>query len=101
MKHSDIESPLPPSEEGAATKDSILDQQNQAVEDNADIVTPVDADQSRDGDDSDTCPATPVAGKRKRDRQWVWTLGPVQPAVSGLTSESSVTAEDAETMANR
>ncbi|KAF2214670.1 hypothetical protein CERZMDRAFT_90184 [Cercospora zeae-maydis SCOH1-5] len=27
--------------------------------------------------DSDSCPATPVAGRRKRHRQWVWTLGPV------------------------
>jgi len=28
-------------------------------------------------EDSDTCPETPVAGRRKRRREWVWTLGPV------------------------
>ncbi|GME49309.1 hypothetical protein GTA08_BOTSDO00365 [Neofusicoccum parvum] len=27
--------------------------------------------------DSDSCPETPVAGRRKRRREWVWTLGPV------------------------
>ncbi|KAF2400263.1 hypothetical protein EJ06DRAFT_543120 [Trichodelitschia bisporula] len=26
--------------------------------------------------DSDSCPETPVAGRRKRRREWVWTLGP-------------------------
>lgn len=33
--------------------------------------------ESSDEDDSDTCPATPVAGRKKRSRDWVWTLGPV------------------------
>ncbi|KAL0258851.1 hypothetical protein SLS55_006355 [Diplodia seriata] len=27
--------------------------------------------------DSDVCPATPVAGRRKRRREWKWTLGPI------------------------
>jgi hypothetical protein len=27
--------------------------------------------------DSDSCPETPVAGRRKRRREWVWTLGPI------------------------
>lgn len=31
---------------------------------------------SSDEEDSDTCPATPVAGRKKRHRQWRWTLGP-------------------------
>jgi hypothetical protein len=31
-------------------------------------------------EDSDTCPATPVAGRKKRSRDWVWTLGPVDTA---------------------
>lgn len=35
--------------------------------------------ESSDEEDSDTCPATPVAGRRKRHRQWVWTLGPIKP----------------------
>ncbi|OQO12991.1 hypothetical protein B0A48_02455 [Cryoendolithus antarcticus] len=37
-----------------------------------------EADEDEDEGDSDTCPATPVAGRRKRDREWVWTLGPVK-----------------------
>lgn len=35
--------------------------------------------ESSDEEDSDTCPATPVAGRKKRHREWVWTLGPVKP----------------------
>ncbi|KAK8217745.1 hypothetical protein BKA81DRAFT_385481 [Phyllosticta paracitricarpa] len=27
--------------------------------------------------DGDECPVTPVAGRRKRRREWVWTLGPI------------------------
>ncbi|KAK8179123.1 hypothetical protein BC567DRAFT_255555 [Phyllosticta citribraziliensis] len=27
--------------------------------------------------DGDECPQTPVAGRRKRRREWVWTLGPI------------------------
>ena len=35
-------------------------------------------DNDEDGeDDSDSYPVTPVAGKRKCDREWVWTLGPI------------------------
>ena len=32
-------------------------------------------DSSESEDDSDTCPQTPVAGRRKRSRDWRWTLG--------------------------
>lgn len=32
---------------------------------------------SSDESDSDTCPETPVAGRRKRQREWIWTLGPL------------------------
>ncbi|KAF1826559.1 uncharacterized protein K489DRAFT_376985 [Dissoconium aciculare CBS 342.82] len=32
--------------------------------------------ESSDEEDSDTCPVTPVVGRRKRQREWVWTLGP-------------------------
>lgn len=32
---------------------------------------------SSDEEDDETCPATPVAGRQKRHRQWVWTLPPV------------------------
>ncbi|KAK0981337.1 hypothetical protein LTR91_011918 [Friedmanniomyces endolithicus] len=34
--------------------------------------------ESSDEEDSDTCPATPVAGRRKKSRVWRWTLGPVE-----------------------
>ncbi|KAK5119330.1 hypothetical protein LTR85_007686 [Meristemomyces frigidus] len=37
--------------------------------------------ESSDEEDSDTCPATPVAGRRKKHRQWRWTLGPTGKAV--------------------
>ncbi|KAK1063251.1 hypothetical protein LTR74_009682 [Friedmanniomyces endolithicus] len=36
--------------------------------------------ESSDEEDSDTCPATPVAGRRKKSRVWRWTLGPVDVA---------------------
>jgi len=32
---------------------------------------------SDEEDESATCPATPVAGRRKRHRQWRWTIAPV------------------------
>lgn len=38
--------------------------------------------ESSDEEDSDTCPATPVAGRKKRHREWVWTLGPVDTTTS-------------------
>lgn len=34
-----------------------------------------DEEEEHSGDES--CPATPVAGRRKRHRQWIWTLGPI------------------------
>jgi hypothetical protein len=34
--------------------------------------------ESSDEEDSDTCPSTPVAGRNKRSREWVWTLGPIE-----------------------
>jgi len=43
--------------------------------------------ESSDEEDSDTCPATPVAGRRKRHRQWVWTLGPVQSSEPSTDSQ--------------
>jgi hypothetical protein len=32
-------------------------------------------DSSSDEDSDDSCPETPVAGRRKRQRDWTWTLG--------------------------
>jgi len=31
-------------------------------------------------EDNDACPATPVAGRRKKSRVWQWTLGPIDGA---------------------
>lgn len=31
-------------------------------------------------DENDSVPATPVAGRRQKDRQWRWTLGPISPS---------------------
>ncbi|RMY26206.1 hypothetical protein D0865_16270, partial [Hortaea werneckii] len=42
---------------------------------------------SSDEEDSDTCPATPVAGRRKKDRQWRWTLGPIRSTQSDVEDE--------------
>ncbi|OCK83207.1 hypothetical protein K432DRAFT_322682 [Lepidopterella palustris CBS 459.81] len=39
---------------------------------------------SSESDSEDSCPETPVAGRRKRRREWVWTLGPI-----GKNSSSS------------
>ena len=52
-------------------------------------MSPVDEEE-----DSDTCPATPVAGRRKRHRQWVWTLGPVEATEQGEHPQEVGTSED-------
>ncbi|KAF2689625.1 hypothetical protein K458DRAFT_413888 [Lentithecium fluviatile CBS 122367] len=44
--------------------------------------------------DSDSCPETPVAGRRKRRRNWVWTLGPVSSDKSTSASTSDAASED-------
>lgn len=53
--------------------------------------TPRPMEQDGDGD---SCPATPVAGRRKRDRQWVWTLGPVAPTSQDGQSEDAGIGEE-------
>ncbi|EON68040.1 hypothetical protein W97_07188 [Coniosporium apollinis CBS 100218] len=42
--------------------------------------------------DSDSCPETPVAGRRKRRREWVWTLGPIGKSLT----DSGAAADDDE-----
>ena len=40
-----------------------------------------ESSEEEDGDDDDDAyPTTPIAGRRKRQREWVWTLGPVGAA---------------------
>ncbi|KAI9707889.1 MAG: hypothetical protein M1820_004495 [Bogoriella megaspora] len=56
-----------------------------------------DDDDSQWGDESDrdtrmNYPSTPVAGRRKRQRQWVWTLEPL-PGMSSAISEGAAGSE--------
>lgn len=44
--------------------------------------------------DSDSCPETPVAGRRKRRRDWRWTLGPLPSAKSSSSSSASDAASE-------
>ncbi|EMC95460.1 hypothetical protein BAUCODRAFT_35436 [Baudoinia panamericana UAMH 10762] len=37
-----------------------------------------------DADETVPIPCTPVAGRNKRDREWCWTLGPVDSSVSAI-----------------
>jgi hypothetical protein len=46
-------------------------------------------DSSSSEDDSDSCPETPIAGRRKRTRDWRWTLGPISGSDKSTTSEDS------------
>lgn len=51
-------------------------------------------DSSSSEDDSD-CPETPVAGRRKRRRDWRWTLGPLPGSgKSTLSTGDATTSED-------
>ncbi|KAF2036144.1 hypothetical protein EK21DRAFT_42324, partial [Setomelanomma holmii] len=50
-------------------------------------------DSSSSEDESDTCPETPVAGRRKRTRDWRWTLAPLP----GSNKSASSTTSDATT----
>ncbi|PVI06830.1 hypothetical protein DM02DRAFT_638532 [Periconia macrospinosa] len=47
--------------------------------------------------DSDSCPETPVAGRRKRRRDWRWTLGPLPGAPNLASSSSSSSGSEATT----
>ncbi|KAH9844722.1 hypothetical protein Tdes44962_MAKER07132 [Teratosphaeria destructans] len=47
--------------------------------------------ESSDEEDHEVCPATPVAGRRKRHRQWRWTLGPIgQPERASQDAQSDL-----------
>ncbi|ORY18780.1 hypothetical protein BCR34DRAFT_582713 [Clohesyomyces aquaticus] len=49
-------------------------------------------DSSESESDSDTVPETPVAGRRKRSRDWRWTLGPLDKSSS--TKSDTTTSDD-------
>ncbi|KAK8169397.1 hypothetical protein IWX90DRAFT_175869 [Phyllosticta citrichinensis] len=47
--------------------------------------------------DGDECPQTPVAGRRKRRREWVWTLGPINGQKPPADLASPAGSEDSST----
>ncbi|KAI4605919.1 hypothetical protein J4E83_010345 [Alternaria metachromatica] len=52
-------------------------------------------DSSSSDDDSDSAPETPVAGRRKRTRDWRWTLGPLpSDNKSSVSSVSDATISE-------
>lgn len=101
MRHSDI---LSPSDEGSklelsppkkGVRKDASDYQGEGAKLVADNATSPLAGMKREADEeeeeeSDVVPATPVAGRRKKDRAWRWTLSPVSPSQA---SEDDVTDE--------
>lgn len=100
MRHSDI---------GAGQDESVstLDL-NEAAEEGVEVAveekdaeskSPHTGDKRESEDEEEredeSYPTTPVAGRRKRHRQWRWTLGPVE-SEEGSTAESSPRETDAE-----
>jgi hypothetical protein len=86
LRHSDIET-QPIEVDTASSKDDEDDEDDENTNEEANEIAPTQQAQAispktgekrdfSDEEDSDTCPATPVAGRRKRHRQWRWTLGP-------------------------
>ena len=89
LRHSDILSPssedskleLSPPKKGA--RKDASDYQEEGAKLAAD-----QAEDDEDEDENESVPATPVAGRRKRDRQWTWTLGPVSSTSQEVEEES-------------
>ncbi|KAK3697321.1 hypothetical protein LTR37_017554 [Vermiconidia calcicola] len=89
MRHSDIESSsstistleLSPSDDNTDGNESVLEEQAQKADQEGHTLGSAqsgDKGESPDKeDDGDKCPATPVAGRRMKHRQWRWTLGPI------------------------
>ncbi len=90
MRHSDIDSILSETSAAGTTvperddEESVVssDEQGNSVSEGQMLkqARRVGAKRDSSDDDSDTCPATPVAGRQKKHRQWRWTLAPVSPA---------------------
>ncbi|KAK5704961.1 hypothetical protein LTR97_002075 [Elasticomyces elasticus] len=85
MAHSDIES-MQPSLLPMGTKGALLKEKSggktatigsTAKKPSTASAQPGEKRESSDEEDSDTCPVTPVAGRRKKSRVWRWTLSPV------------------------
>lgn len=102
LKHSDIDTGLPspslpaPQAAEAAPLLSKLDDEDDTVETHQLMVTQLrsprtgekrdSSSDEDDGDDNVMFPKTPIAGRRKRMREWTWTLGPL----NGSESQESI-----------
>ncbi|KAI5370503.1 hypothetical protein Slin14017_G013820 [Septoria linicola] len=100
LRHSDIESStstistLDSADAAARTQDSAkkekVDQSHEAGQ-RSKTAAPHAGDKRESSDEEDSdCPATPVAGRRKRHRQWVWTL----PTSAGNNARLAERKED-------
>ena len=62
------------------------------IDDNSDRVEP---------DSPFSCPATPIAGRAKHEREWAWTLAPIAPVSTphhDVDSEPAIRQEDTQTV---
>jgi hypothetical protein len=86
LRHSDI---LSPSSEDHKLELSPPKRARKDASDYQEEGAKLTADQADDDEDeNESVPATPVAGRRKRDRQWRWTLGPLSPTSQEAEEES-------------
>jgi hypothetical protein len=51
-------------------------------------------DSSSSEDEGDACPQTPVAGRRKRSRDWRWTLGTLPGSTASSSSMTDTASDD-------
>ncbi|KAF2201933.1 hypothetical protein GQ43DRAFT_370259 [Delitschia confertaspora ATCC 74209] len=93
MAHSDIEAPS--SEEPSESSDQSSSEQSSSSAFSSLEGSPRPREprtgEKRDSSSSeeesdDSCPETPVAGRRKRSRDWRWTLGPLEKSSGVLQS---------------
>jgi hypothetical protein len=102
LRHSDIDSScstistleLTPAEDNeSSTSDSSSDRSHASSPPRSRSSSPRTGDKRESSDEEDStdesCPTTPVAGRRKRQRHWVWTLGPIDSPESSISEASS------------
>ena len=83
MRHSDIESSIISTPEQIPAREDPDQEQEETTKIETEETSPISPRDSNtrqswdEEEDSDSVPVTPVAGRRKKDRQWVWTLGPI------------------------
>ncbi|KAK3699213.1 hypothetical protein LTR37_016574 [Vermiconidia calcicola] len=100
MRHSDIESSsstistleLSPADENTDGNEKVVEEQAQKADQEGHTLGSAqsgDRGESPDKEeDGDSCPATPVAGRRMKHRQWRWTLGPISTDEHDETSST-------------